>query len=74
MTPPKSTRSRECNDVPANCPHDGHFVDRVLDELKWLRGQVDRLNNRVIAVCVTLIGSLVAALGAVVLQLLDRGG
>lgn len=79
MTPAKSTRSRECNDVPANCPHDGHFVDRVLDELKWLRGQVDRLHARVDSLttrmlvgCVTLLLSLLAGLGAVVLQLLNK--
>jgi hypothetical protein len=65
---------RACGDVPANCPHDGKFVDRVLDELKWLRTQVDRLNTRMLIGCLTLMGSLIAALGAVVLQLLNKSG
>lgn len=81
MTPAKTPRDRACQDVPANCPHDGHFVTRVLDELKWLRGQTERLHTRIDSVntrmlvgCVTLILSLVAGLGAVVLQLLNKSG
>ena len=70
----KTTRSRACGDVPANCPHDGHFVDRVLSELGWVRSDIKRLQDRVFQVWITLAVSLVAALGAVVLQLLDKSG